>query len=77
MGASNHAVAGSGTGFGAAATVADPPPNVLPEVDSVPFGLIVMFCGLLTTHVLIFAGAAILVGSLYSWLCSPLEPEHH
>jgi cytochrome c oxidase subunit 1 len=43
----------------------------------VAFGLIVMFCGLITTHVLIFAGAAILVGSLYSWLCSPLEPEHH
>jgi cytochrome c oxidase subunit 1 len=43
----------------------------------VAFGLIVMFCGLITTHVLIFVGAAILVGSLYAWLCSPLEPEHH
>jgi len=43
----------------------------------VAFGLIVMFCGLITTRVLIFAGAAILVGSLYAWLCSPLEPEHH
>ena len=42
MGASSHAVAGSGTALGAAATVADPPPNVLPEVDSVPAGLMVM-----------------------------------
>ena len=39
--------------------------------------LIIMFCGLITTHVLIFAGAALLVVSLYSWLLSPLEPEHH
>ena len=29
------------------------------------------------THALIFIGAAILVGSLYAWLLSPLEPEHH
>jgi cytochrome c oxidase subunit 1 len=43
----------------------------------VAFGLIVMFSGLMTTHVLIFVGAAILVGGLYSWLLSPLEPEHH
>jgi cytochrome c oxidase subunit 1 len=43
----------------------------------VAFGLITMFCGLITTRVLIFAGAAILVISLYTWLCSPLEPEHH
>jgi heme/copper-type cytochrome/quinol oxidase subunit 1 len=43
----------------------------------VAFGMIVMFSGLITTHVLIFVGAAILVGALYSWLCSPLEPEHH
>lgn len=41
------------------------------------FGLIVMFCGLMTTRVLIFVGAATLVVSLYSWLLSPLEPEHH
>ncbi|MEP6906074.1 MAG: cbb3-type cytochrome c oxidase subunit I, partial [Gemmatimonadales bacterium] len=39
--------------------------------------LIIMFCGLITTHVLIFAGAALLVVSLYTWLLSPLEPEHH
>jgi cytochrome c oxidase subunit 1 len=43
----------------------------------VAFGLITMFCGLMTTRVLIFVGAAILVVSLYAWLCSPLEPEHH
>jgi len=43
----------------------------------VAFGLITMFCGLMTTHALIFIGAAILVGALYSWLLSPLEPEHH
>jgi cytochrome c oxidase subunit I len=42
----------------------------------VAFGLIVMFSGLITTHALIFVGAAILVVSLYSWLLSPLEPEH-
>jgi cytochrome c oxidase subunit 1 len=40
-------------------------------------GIIVMFTGLLTTKVLVFIGAAIVVGSLYSWLLSPLEPEHH
>jgi cytochrome c oxidase subunit 1 len=43
----------------------------------VAFGLITMFTGLMTTRVLIFAGAAILVGSLYAWLCAPLEPELH
>ncbi len=43
----------------------------------VALGLIVMFSGLMITHALIFIGAAILVGSLYSWLLSPLEPEHH
>jgi len=43
----------------------------------VAFGLITMFTGLITTRVLIFVGAAILVGGLYAWLCAPLEPEHH
>ncbi len=43
----------------------------------VALGLIVMFSGLMITHALIFIGAAILVGSLYGWLLSPLEPEHH
>ncbi|HEV2017092.1 MAG TPA: hypothetical protein VGQ98_02175, partial [Gemmatimonadaceae bacterium] len=40
-------------------------------------GLIIMFCGLMTTRVLIAVGAALMVFSLYSWLLSPLEPEHH
>ncbi|MBA3340738.1 MAG: cytochrome c oxidase subunit I [Gemmatimonadaceae bacterium] len=39
--------------------------------------MVIMFCGLITTKALIFVGAAVLVGSLYSWLLSPLEPEHH
>jgi cytochrome c oxidase subunit 1 len=43
----------------------------------VAFGLITMFCGLITTHALIYVGAAVMVGALYSWLLSPLEPEHH
>ena len=43
----------------------------------VALGLIIMFCGLITTRVLIFVGAATLVVSLYTWLLSPLEPEHH
>jgi heme/copper-type cytochrome/quinol oxidase subunit 1 len=40
-------------------------------------GMVVMFCGLITTHMLIYIGAAIMVGALYAWLLSPLEPEHH
>ena len=43
----------------------------------VAFGIITMFTGLITTRALIFIGAGILVGGLYTWLCSPLEPEHH
>jgi cytochrome c oxidase subunit 1 len=39
--------------------------------------MVVMFLGLITTKALIFVGAAIMVASLYSWLLSPLEPEHH
>jgi cytochrome c oxidase subunit I len=52
-----------------------PYPTIKPLL--VAFGLIVMFSGLMLTHALIFIGAAILVGSLYGWLLSPLEPEHH
>ena len=40
-------------------------------------GLIIMFCGLIWTRALIGVGAAIMILSLYSWLLSPLEPEHH
>ncbi|HMG12042.1 MAG TPA: hypothetical protein VK571_02615, partial [Gemmatimonadaceae bacterium] len=43
----------------------------------VAFGLIVMFCGLISSRALIGIGAAIMIFSLYSWLLSPLEPEHH
>jgi cytochrome c oxidase subunit 1 len=39
--------------------------------------MVVMFCGLITTHMLIYIGAAVMVGALYAWLLSPLEPEHH
>ena len=39
--------------------------------------MVIMFLGLITTKALIFIGAAMLVVSLYSWLLSPLEPEHH
>jgi cytochrome c oxidase subunit I len=40
-------------------------------------GLTIMFCGLISTRALIAVGAAIMIFSLYSWLLSPLEPEHH
>ena len=43
----------------------------------VALGLIIMFCGLMTSPILIAVGAALMVFSLYSWLLSPLEPEHH
>ena len=43
----------------------------------VALGLVVMFCGLIWTRALIGIGAAIMILSLYSWLLSPLEPEHH
>jgi cytochrome c oxidase subunit 1 len=43
----------------------------------VALGLVVMFCGLIWAKALIGIGAATMVISLYSWLLSPLEPEHH
>src|SRR5688500_20411073 len=43
----------------------------------VAFGMVLMFGGMMTTHMLIYVGAAIMVGALYAWLLSPLEPEHH
>ena len=52
-----------------------PYPTIKPLI--VAAGLMIMFCGLMTTKALIFIGAAILVVGLYSWLLSPLEPEHH
>jgi cytochrome c oxidase subunit I len=54
----------------------------------VAFGLVLMFVGLIASRDpatggskpvlwVMFAGAAVMVGALYSWLLSPLEPEHH
>ena len=43
----------------------------------VAFGLVLMFCGLLTSKVIIFLGAGIMIVSLFTWLLAPLEPEHH
>ncbi len=43
----------------------------------VALAMVIMFCGLITTMALTFLGAAIMVVALYSWLLSPLEPEHH
>ncbi len=40
-------------------------------------GLVIMFTGLIWSHILIAVGAGTLILSLYSWLLSPLEPEHH
>ncbi|MDO8501505.1 MAG: cytochrome c oxidase subunit I [Gemmatimonadaceae bacterium] len=39
--------------------------------------MVIMFCGLIASKALIFVGAAAMVAALYSWLLSPLEPEHH
>jgi len=39
--------------------------------------MVLMFCGLLTTIAVTMIFAAIMVVALYSWLLSPLEPEHH
>src|SRR5665647_2156725 len=39
--------------------------------------MVIMFSGLIFAKPLIFLGAALMVTTLYSWLLSPLEPEHH
>ncbi len=39
--------------------------------------MVIMFCGLIFARPLIFIGAATMVVSLYTWVLSPLEPEHH
>jgi len=39
--------------------------------------LVLMFCGLLVGYKLLVGAAAAMVLSLYAWLTSPLEPEHH
>jgi len=53
----------------------------------VALGMVIMFIGLISSRTetggskpvlwVIFAGAAVMIGSLYAWLLSPLEPEHH
>jgi hypothetical protein len=43
----------------------------------VALGLVVMFCGLIWTKALLVMGALTMIIALYSWLLSPLEPEHH
>jgi hypothetical protein len=60
----------------------------IPYTTTKPFfaalGITVMFCGLVLTRlpsktpgwVVLGIGVATLVGSLYWWLTSPLEPEH-
>jgi cytochrome c oxidase subunit 1 len=64
---------------------------VVPYSTTKPFftalGIVIMFSGLLLSHletkvpefVCLFSGAALMVGTLYAWLTSPLEPEvlHH
>lgn len=39
--------------------------------------MIVMFGGVIVGHWLLLTGATLMVLTLYSWLTSPLEPEHH
>ena len=52
-----------------------PYPTIKPMI--VAGAMVVMFCGLIFAKALIFVGAAVMIASLYSWLLSPLEPEHH
>jgi len=54
-----------------------PSPTVKPFVAAL--GLAVSFTGMIAHKnlALILLGAAIFVGTLYSWLLTPLEPEHH
>ena len=52
-----------------------PYPTIKPMI--VAGAMVIMFCGLIFAKALIFVGAAVMVVSLYSWLLSPLEPEHH
>jgi cytochrome c oxidase subunit I len=52
-----------------------PYPTIKPMI--VAASMIIMFSGLIFARPLIFLGAASMVASLYSWLLSPLEPEHH
>ncbi len=52
-----------------------PYPTIKPMI--VAGSMVLMFCGLMIAKALLFVGAALMVYTLYSWLLSPLEPEHH
>ena len=52
-----------------------PYPTIKPMI--VALSMVIMFCGLITSKAVLFAGAAVMVVTLYSWLLAPLEPEHH
>ena len=60
-----------------------PTPTIKPMF--VAAGIVIMFSGLIFIHLqnktmaytLMFGGAALLVGFLYAWLLTPLEPDHH
>jgi cytochrome c oxidase subunit 1 len=54
-----------------------PTPTIKPLVAAM--GLGVVFIGVIAhkNMLLILLGAAIFVGTLYNWLLTPLEPEHH
>jgi len=54
-----------------------PTPTIKPLIATL--GLGVTFTGLIwhKNLPLMFLGAAIFVGTLYNWLLTPLEPEHH
>ena len=63
--------------------IAMPTPTIKPLLASI--GLTVMFLGLILKHnanqslwlPILLGGVAFFVASLYAWLLSPLEPEHH
>jgi len=54
-----------------------PTPTMKPLIAAM--GLGVAFTGVIwhKNYILIFLGAAIFVATLYNWLLTPLEPEHH
>jgi hypothetical protein len=58
-----------------------PTPTAKPAV--VALGIVIMFGGLMLSRLgwsvalpVLFGGAALMIAGLYSWLLSPLEPEH-
>jgi cytochrome c oxidase subunit 1 len=58
-----------------------PNPSILPLICAI--GLLIMFSGMLFTQssmptaiAIMLTGSAIWIGSLYSWLLTPLEDHH-